>query len=449
MRFLDMVIRKRDGAELDTGEIRYLVDAYVDGTIPEYQMSSFLMAVCIRGMNFRETADLTRCMRDSGLTVDFPGAGPEFVDKHSTGGVGDKISLILAPMAAACGLKVPMMSGRSLGHTGGTLDKLDSIPGYRTRLTVQEFRSILADCGFAMTGQTADIAPADRKMYSLRDASGTVESIPLITASILSKKCAEGARGLVFDVKAGTGAFMKDPDSARTLARSLVRTARLLGVEARALITGMDAPLGCMVGNFLEVEESWRCLQPGGDGLWKYADRRFTGPSAAVMELSVALTAHMLVMGGLVPDVEAGQTRALQSLEDGTVLQKFCRNLELQGGRMDDFLARIGTFRAPVEGMVRAPADGWIASWDAMAFGQAGLRIGVGRNRTDDEVRFDTGMELLHAPGDRVGAGEGLCRVFAPDRSSLDEAMGLLAEGLVVQKDMAPARSIVEEVVLD
>ncbi|HOX33997.1 MAG TPA: thymidine phosphorylase, partial [Spirochaetales bacterium] len=284
MRAVDIIMKKRGGAELAREEIAFVVKGYVDGSIPEYQVSAWLMAVFFRGMSPRETADLTELMLRSGKTMDLSGIAGPFVDKHSTGGVGDKVSLILAPLVAACGVKVPMMSGRALGHTGGTLDKLESIPGYRTGLSEADFRAFIQADGFAMTGQTAEIVPADKKLYALRDVTATVESIPLITASILSKKVAEGSEALVFDVKSGPGAFMKTVADAEALARSLVSTGTAMGKRIVGVITDMTEPLGRMVGNFLEIEETLDCLEGRGP--------------EDLMEVTMRLSAWMLVAGG-------------------------------------------------------------------------------------------------------------------------------------------------------
>ena len=264
MRAVDIIMKKRDGGTLTREEIAFLIGGYVAGEIPDYQVSAWAMAVFYKGMTPQETAALTELMLKSGKTIDLSGIPGPFVDKHSTGGVGDKTSLILAPLAAALGIRDPMMSGRALGHTGGTLDKLEAIPGYRTSLSVEEFRGIIRRDGFAMTGQTAEIVPADRLLYALRDVTATVESIPLITASILSKKAAEGTEGLVLDVKYGSGAFMKEASRGEELARSLVDTGSALGLKVSALLTDMDEPLGNKVGNFLEVEESLDCLEGRG-----------------------------------------------------------------------------------------------------------------------------------------------------------------------------------------
>ena len=296
MRPVDLIMKKRDGGELSGAEIDFLVEGFSRGEIPDYQFSALLMAIVLKGMVPEETARLTRAMIESGESWDLSGVPGPLVDKHSTGGVGDKISLVLAPLAAACGLRVPMMSGRSLGHTGGTLDKLESIPGYRTDLTFAQFKRGLEEVGFAMTGQSERVVPADRRMYALRDVTGTVESIPLITASIMSKKFAEGAQSLVFDVKSGAGAFMKSREQARLLSRSLVATGAGLGRRVVALITDMDRPLGRKVGNFLEIEETIDCLQGRGP--------------ADEMDLTFRLAGWMLTLGGVCPDPKTGEVYA-------------------------------------------------------------------------------------------------------------------------------------------
>ncbi len=324
MRPVDLIIRKRDGGELGEQDIEFLVQGIARGEIPDYQVAAFLMAVVCRGMSDAETACLTRAMIRSGEVIDLSRVSGPLVDKHSTGGVGDKVSLPLAPLAAACGLRVPMMSGRSLGHTGGTLDKLESIPGYRTDLSPARFVEGVESIGFAMIGQSDTVVPADRRLYALRDVTGTVESVPLITASILSKKFAEGALALVFDVKTGSGAFMQTPEQARELAHSLVRAAGELGRRAAALITDMDQPLGRTVGNFLEVEEAVGCLQGRGP--------------ADLEALTLRLAGWMLVLGGLCPDADAGERIARVRLTDGSAWRRFLANVEFQGGDVEVLL---------------------------------------------------------------------------------------------------------------
>lgn len=433
MRATDIIMKKRGTrggsgtTTLTREEIQFLVDGYVAGDIPDYQIAAWLMAVYFNGMTFKETGALTDCMLHSGDVIALHGmdglTGP-FIDKHSTGGVGDKISLPLAPIVAACGIQDPMMSGRALGHTGGTLDKLESIAGYDVYLTPDQFRAIIADNGFAMMGQTPAIAPADKKMYALRDVTGTVESVPLITASILSKKVAEGADGLVFDVKCGSGAFMKTPEDAETLATSLVRTAAAMGKKASALITNMNTPLGTAVGNFLEIEETLSCLQGNGP--------------ADVMELTYALGAEMLLLGGKARDTADGRRQCEQAVTSGEALRRFLRNVEQQGGNPDVLLAEQGTRRSPFHTQIRAERDGFLRV-DAFKTGLAGVYLGVGRNKTTESVCADAGMLLHKKTGDSVRADDILMDVYGKDDACLEPAVKLLKEEALTYTDDAPA----------
>jgi pyrimidine-nucleoside phosphorylase len=422
MRAVDVIMKKRDGGELSRDEIALVVDGYVSGTLPEYQVSAWLMAVFFRGMTARETADLTDLMLRSGTVMDLSGIPGPFVDKHSTGGVGDKISLILAPMAAACGVKVPMMSGRALGHTGGTLDKLESIPGYRTSLTEAEFRSLIERDGYAMTGQTATTVPADKKLYSLRDVTGTVESVPLITASILSKKVAEGAEALVFDVKCGPGAFMKTPEKAEALAESLARTGGAMGKKIVSVITDMSSPLGLKVGNFLEVEESLDCLEGRGP--------------ADVMELTYRLGAWMLVAGGKAADVAEARRECEAAISSGDAMRLFMDNVRGQGGDPERMLAMRGKARSAHSFALKARAEGFL-SIDAYEIGRAGVCLGVGRDRTTDPVFPDVGFEFLRASGERLGRGDEICVVYGKDAASLEAARPII-EGAVTLGEARP-----------
>ncbi|MDR3122503.1 MAG: thymidine phosphorylase, partial [Treponema sp.] len=372
MRAVDIIMNKRDGKELSREELESLIGGYVAGEIPDYQAAAWAMAVYFRGMTAGETAVLTELMLKSGASMDLSGIDGPFVDKHSTGGVGDKTSLILAPIVASLGLKDPMMSGRALGHTGGTLDKLDTIPGYRTSLDLAEFRRVLAEVGFAMTGQTKDIVPADRLLYALRDVTATVESIPLITASILSKKAAEGADALVFDVKFGSGAFMKDSGDAERLARSLVDTGTAMGKRIVALLTDMNEPLGAMTGNFLEVEESLDCLEGRGP--------------ADLMEVTLELAARMALLGGKAKDAAEGRRLCEEALASGKPRELFLANIAAQGGDVGKFLALRGAWRTPAGAEIRAEKAGYISRIDAWKVGHAGIDLGVGRNRTEDSV---------------------------------------------------------------
>ncbi len=387
MRAVDIIMKKRGTRasnaknELSAQEIKFFVDGYVSGTISDYQMSAFLMAVYFNGMTFKETGFLTEAMLNSGDRIDFHKNGENaqtiFTDKHSTGGVGDKISLPLAPIVAACGVKDPMMSGRALGHTGGTLDKLESIFGYRVNLSEAEFKAGIDADGFAMMGQTPKIAPADKKMYALRDVTATVESVPLITASILSKKIAEGADALVFDVKCGSGAFMKNQKEAEELATFLVETAKTMGKKASAFITNMDFPLGRTVGNFLEIEETIDCLKGKGP--------------ADVMELTYCLGEEMLVLSKNATSQKDARQKMEEAISSGRALERFLSNVKRQGGDVEKLMSEIGKRRSQFKAEFVAQKSGFL-SFDAFKIGLAGVNLGVGRNRADEDVFADAGM---------------------------------------------------------
>ena len=433
MRAVDLIMKKRDAGTLEPQEIDYLVQGFSRGDIPDYQMSALLMAIVLRGMSPAETARLTQAMIRSGEVLDLSGVPGPLVDKHSTGGVGDKISLVLAPVAAACGIRVPMMSGRSLGHTGGTLDKLESIPGYRTDLSPERFREGLSTVGFAMIGQSETVVPADRRMYALRDVTGTVESIPLITASIMSKKFAEGAQALVFDVKCGSGAFMKTRDEARALAGSLVSTGKGLERKVVAVITDMDQPLGRAVGNFLEVEESIDCLQGKGP--------------ADVVEITCRLAAWMLVLGGKARDVAAGEALARKRLSDGSAWELFLRNVEFQGGSTECLLH---PGKGPHGRVVRplcAEESGTVGRIDAYKVGLASVVLGVGRSRKEDVVLPGAGISILKSPGESVEKGEELCLVRGEAEERVQEALHLLAPAWrIVDQAARRGAMILEEI---
>ena len=433
MRAADIIVKKRGtgsvkGAELTREEIEFLVDGYVNGQIPDYQMSAFMMAVYFNGMTFEETGCLTDKMLHSGDVIDLHGkeskglVGP-FVDKHSTGGVGDKISLPLAPIVAALGVQIPMMSGRGLGHTGGTLDKLESVQGYNVNLSAEEFERLIAKTGFAMTGQTQKIAPADRKMYALRDVTGTVESIPLITSSILSKKAAEGSDALVFDVKYGLGAFMKSEEDAEKLATFLVKTSQAMGKEACALLTNMDSPLGNKVGNYLEIEETLECLQG-------------KGPSD-VMELTYALGARMAIFGKKAKTVEEGIELCKKAVESGAALKKFLENIKDQGGDPDKLLQEQGKRRSKFHMELKAEESGYL-SIDAYKIGIACINLGVGRNKTTDSVDADSGLIFAKKQGDLVKKGEKIIDVYAKDAGALVTGTAAVAKALSYS-DQKPA----------
>jgi len=433
MRLVDIIRRKRDGAPLDRAEIEWVIRGVTDGSLPDYQVSALLMAVVWRGMTEDETTWLTDAMVRSGVRVDLSDIPGAKIDKHSTGGVGDKTSLILAPLAAACGVVVPMMSGRGLGHTGGTLDKLESIAGFRTSLSLEEFRAALGDTGCAMIGQTAEIAPADRRLYALRDVTGTVESIPLICGSILSKKIAEGIDGLVLDVKAGRGAFMKTEADARRLAQALVKIARASGLRSRALLTSMDAPLGLAVGNALEVIESIETLKG-------------RGPADLEM-LSVRLAAVMVTFAGIDDTVDAAETRVRAALTSGAGVEKFRQIIARQGGdpRVVDDYARLPS--APGRWTARAPHGGYLQSLDAEYVGNASNALGAGRDRLEDHVDHAVGIIVHARPGDEVSEGDPVLELHYRDESRLDDAIALATKAIVVgDTPVTPAPLILDEV---
>jgi len=426
MRAVDLIRTKRDGGELDRAAIEWFVAGVTDGSMPDYQASALLMAIVLRGMTAAETASLTDAMVRSGVRVEYPGLTHQPVDKHSTGGVGDKTSLILAPLAAACGAPVPMMSGRGLGHTGGTLDKLESIPGFRTRLYLDELRRAIASVGCAMIGQTSEVAPADRKLYALRDVTGTVESIPLITASIMSKKIAEGIVGLVLDVKCGDGAFMKTEADARKLAESLVSTGDSAQVHTEAIITDMDAPLGRAVGNALEVIESLETLKG-----------RNPGP---LESLSVELAARMVQMSGIERDIGRATDRVWTALSSGAGVEKFREIIGNQGGDpgiIDDY-HRLPT--APDRHMFTASRDGVVAAIRAEAVGRAAVGLGAGRDRLDAAIDHAVGFIVLAAPGTHVTAGDPVVEIHHRGGRGLDEARRLLDRAVVIADEAPPMR---------
>ena len=433
MRAVDLIVRKRDGGELAPEEIDFLVRGFSTGEIPDYQFAALLMAVVLKGMSQLETARLTSAMIKSGDVINLEGVPGPFVDKHSTGGVGDKVSLVLAPLAAACGLRVPMMSGRSLGHTGGTLDKLESIPGYRTDLSPERFRAALRSIGFAMIGQSETVVPADRRMYALRDVTGTVESIPLITASIMSKKFAEGAQALVMDVKTGSGAFMKDIGQARALARSLVAAGEGLDRRVAAMITDMDQPLGRAVGNFLEVRECIDCL-------------RGSGPPDEV-ELTVQQAGRMLWLGGVCSDPAAGEDHARKRLNDGSAWERFLRNVEFQGGDPGVLLHPEKGPCASVVRPVKAKEAGFVRRIDAYKTGIASVTLGAGRSRKEDTVLPGVGITLTRTQGDEVASGDELCQVHGEDEAKVVEACRLMESAYQIGgQKVLPRPRLLEEI---
>ncbi|PYT63045.1 MAG: thymidine phosphorylase [Acidobacteria bacterium] len=424
MRAVDLIRKKRDSGELSREEIEFLVSGYTRGDIPDYQMAAWLMAVWIRGMNRSELVALTEVMLYSGQVLthaDIPG---KKVDKHSTGGVGDKTSLILAPIVAAGGLTVPMISGRGLGHTGGTLDKLEAIPGFNVNLSLEEFRHVLRECGMALIGQTAEIAPADKKIYALRDVTSTVENIGLICASIMSKKLAEGIDALVLDVKTGSGAFMKKEEESVRLAEVMVETGKRMGKKVVALITGMDEPLGRMAGHSNEVFESVEVLKGRGP-----ADLR---------DLSLDLSAWMFFLGERTESVEEGRRLAETMVATGQALEKFREGIRLQGGdeRVVDAPERLpqARFRAEVVSSV----SGYITATNCEQFGTALAMLGGGREKKEDKIDHAVGLEFHKRIGDSVEKGEKLVTIYYNNDVKLAEAKTLIA-GSYVSGQSAPS----------
>lgn len=418
---VDVIRAKRDGRDLTDDEVRWFIDAYTRGDVADEQASALLMAIVFRGLTPAELAAWTDAMIASGDRLDLSRVGRPTVDKHSTGGVGDKISLPLCPLVAACGAAVPQLSGRGLGHTGGTLDKLESISGLRTGLTPDEFVAQLRDIGAVICAAGADLAPADRKLYALRDVTGTVESIPLIASSIMSKKIAEGTDALVLDVKVGAGAFMKNIDQARDLARTMVDLGKAHGVRTVALLTGMDTPLGLTAGNALEIRETLEVLEGGGP--------------ADIVELTLALAREMLQLAGIDADPEA-------ALEDGRAMDTWRRMVRAQGGDPD---APLPTAR--VVEKITAPAAGVVTHIHAMDVGMAAWRLGAGRARKEDPVSAAAGVVLCVTPGDRVDAGQILAELHADDEAHLAsgraEFEGAITLGAAVP---APGSRILERI---
>ncbi|MGY1837973.1 MULTISPECIES: thymidine phosphorylase [unclassified Modestobacter] len=418
---IDVIRAKRDGRPLTADQIRWVIRAYTDRLVPDEQMSALLMAVFFRGMSGDELAAWTQAMIDSGVRKDLSGLGRPTADKHSTGGVGDKITLPLAPLVAACGVAVPQLSGRGLGHTGGTLDKLESVPGWRASLTDAEYVQQLRDVGAVICAAGADLAPADKVLYALRDVTGTVESIPLIASSIMSKKIAEGADALVLDVKTGSGAFMRDPDDARTLARTMVGLGEAAGVRTVALVTAMDRPLGRSAGNAVEVAESVEVLAGGGP--------------ADVVELTLALAREMLAGVGR-DDVDPAD-----ALADGRAMDTWRRMIAAQGGDPDAPLPR------PAERhVVTAPATGTLTRLDAYALGVAAWRLGAGRARKEDPVSAAAGVVWHAGVGEQVTAGQPLLELQTDDAARIPRALEALEGAVGVDTDDRPLPLLIDRI---
>ncbi len=418
MRMLDLILKKRSGGEHDFTELKFIADGAASGAIPDYQLSAWLMAAFFNPLSKKETADFTKAMALSGKKLDLKGLKGGRVDKHSTGGVGDGVSLALAPVAAAAGVIVPMMSGRGLGHTGGTLDKLEAVKGFKVRLSASQVYKQLKATGVSMFGQTAELAPSDKKLYALRDASCTVESLPLIVASILSKKYAEDITGLVMDVKYGSGAFLRDFKKSRELAVALIDTAKLLGIRCVAVLTAMDEPLGLAVGNGIEMEQSIRIL------------RGEKGPADFIEVLEV-LSGWMIYLGARARTPEEGMAIARTVISDGSALEKMRQMVKWQGGdprvvdNPEKFLPK-----AKLVTEVKASKAGYLTAMDARTVGHASVVLGAGRARAEDSVDFGAGMVLYRKTGDKLAPGDLIARIYASDSSKLKEGKKVFESAL-------------------
>ncbi|NUM36507.1 MAG: thymidine phosphorylase [Candidatus Brocadiae bacterium] len=429
----DIIMKKRDGNVLSKEEIEYFVKGVVDGHFQDYQSAALLMAIFLKGMNAQETSYLTQAMMNSGEVLSFPAIPKAKVDKHSTGGVGDKVSLILAPLAACCGLCVPMISGRGLGHTGGTLDKLESMKGFRVDLSPKEFEKQLEHLGVAMIGQTSNIAPADKKLYALRDVTGTVESIPLICASIMSKKLAEGIDSLVLDVKYGKGAFMKSFENAKILAQNMVAIGKNMNRPTVALLTDMNQPLGKMVGNALEMIESFECLKG-------------RGPKDLV-DLTIELTAQMVVLGHVEKDIHKAKKLVQEKLASGIALEKMKEMIACQGGdpRVADDYSLLP--QAKFQESFQARQKGWVYEIEALKVGVAGMILGAGRESIKDKINPAVGFTNLAKVGDEVKPGDLLCTIHYDDQHKKQEAVHLLEKAFVIRETKPPLPNLIQEVV--
>jgi pyrimidine-nucleoside phosphorylase len=433
MRFVDVIARKRDGHALSRAAIDLFVRGVTDGSVPDYQASALLMAIVLRGMTDEETAMLTDAMVRSGERVDLSDIPGIKVGKHSTGGVGDKVSIVLAPVVASCGVIVPKMSGRGLGHTGGTLDKLESIPGYRVDLSIDEFKGVLRDVGTSIIGQTGSLAPADKTLYALRDVTATVESIPLVASSIMSKKMAEGSNALVLDVKCGDGALVGDLEGARDLARAMVAIGTRAGVRTEAFITDMDAPLGTCIGNALEIIECLETLRGGG--------------APALTTVVSRLGSRMIVLGGGAADDEAAAACVREALASGRALETFARLIERHGGdpRIVDDPGRLAS--APDREPFTAPRSGFVARLRAGSLGRASNALGAGRDTVGAPVDHAVGLRMLAQPGDAVTEGQPLLELHHRRGRGLEAARQLCAAAIEIGDVPPPARpAVIDEI---
>jgi pyrimidine-nucleoside phosphorylase len=431
VRPYELIKAKRDGRKLAADDIRAFIDGYTKGAVPDYQMSAMLMAVFFRGLDDVELGAWAKAMLHSGEVLDLSATPGVKVDKHSTGGVGDKVSLSLAPLAAACGVPVPMISGRGLGHTGGTLDKLESIPGFKVDLSVDEYKRLVRDVGACLIGQTATLAPADKKLYALRDVTATVDCIPLIASSIMSKKLAEGIDALVLDVKVGSGAFMKRLEDARTLARTMIGIGREVGKKVTALLTDMDQPLGRTVGNALEVIEAVEMLR--GEAPADYT------------EVTIALTAEMIVLAGRATDTADARAQVHAAVADGSAVRKLCEIVKAQGGDPSAITDLSKLPQAKSTANVVAPVGGFVQAIDSEAVGLAAMALGAGRERTDSIIDPAVGFVLKKKAGDAVKAGEPLVTVHYNDAAKLEAVKARVVAAYRIGQDKPAPRPLVLE----
>ena len=435
MRMSDLIVKKRDGQALTTEEIRYMIDGYSRGEIPDYQMSAMTMAIYFRGMNRRETLDLTMAMMHSGETLDLSGVSGVKADKHSTGGVGDKTTLVLAPMAAVLGVKMAKMSGRGLGHTGGTIDKLESFPGFSTALSEEKFIQNVNTIGMAITGQTGNLAPADKKLYALRDVTDTVDSLPLIASSIMSKKIAAGADTIVLDVKVGSGAFMKTEEAARKLAKEMVRIGHGAGRKTAAIISEMDEPLGFSVGNALEVIEAIDTLKGNGP--------------KDLEDLCVALGSYMLVSAGKADSLEEAADKLRGTLKDGSAYEKMIEFVTAQGGSREDVENPQRLLHATYTDTITAPKTGYIAHIQSEEVGLAAMTAGGGRETKDSVIDLSAGIVLNKKVGDFVKENEPLARLYANDKAKLEAAKKRLTGAYSFSEEPVPVRPLIHGVITE
>ena len=434
MRPYDVIKKKRDGFELSEKEIRFMVQGYVDGKVPDYQMAALLMTIFFRHMTPEERFQLTKCMAESGNIVTMEDFQGKRVDKHSSGGVADTTSLVVCPMVAACGMNVVKMSGRGLGHTGGTIDKLESIPGFRTALSKEEVLKAVNESGIVIVGQTGNLAPADKKLYALRDVTATIDEVSLIASSIMSKKIASGAEGIVLDVKTGNGAFMKEEVDAVILAEAMVDIGKRYGRETVALVTDMNQPLGMRVGNSLEALEAIQTLRGERKG--------------RLLTLSVELGATMLQIGGIVKEIDEGKQMLEDSITTGKALEKFKAMVEVQGGKSDvvDKPEEVLPFARYTEDVV-AEEDGWVEGIDTESVGRASMMIGAGREKKEDKIDLSVGLELFKSIGDEVKKGERTARIYYNDNDKLSEAKEMLFNAFKIRKKRTIPPKLVKHII--